>query len=294
MRKSLVGALAAVLAVTATVAGCGETAYDDAARGPVIGGTPPAKPYDGPLDVPVKEVSGDDEDDPRQIRDASGAAGRALECDGEAYGGGNSDPWSKGDGGSTPEEGLEVYFDIEQPDVPRSGYRVERTEGERVLYSFDVKGETKVAVVVAKDRPDRPGWGPETSASCDPAELPASYTDSRDYEIWTDAQGRRVPITRMTGYAGAEHCDWQSAHFLSLNDGREEQTYVRDPEGVFSPEEFTTRYDGDVTLPRDARDTGFRLGERALFRTPDTSRVYIRTPNGVELWPAPKRRLGCA
>ncbi|GLF95057.1 hypothetical protein [Streptomyces yaizuensis] len=301
MRKGLIGTLAAALAVTTAVAGCGGGGgegdgggTDSAARGPVIEGTPPAKAYDGPLDVPGKETDGGDEDDPRRLRDASGSAGRALECDGEMYGGGNSDPWSEGDGGSSPEEGLRAYFDIEQPDVPRSGYRVEREEGGRVLYSFDVGGETKVAVVVAEDRPGRPGWGPETSASCDPAELPASYTDSQGYEIWTDARGRRVPVTRMSGSAGPEHCDWQSAHFLHLTEGREKRMYVRDPEGVFPPEDFSTRYDGDAVLPPDARDTGYRQGERALFRTSDPSRVYIRTPQGVELWPAPKQEFGCA
>lgn len=69
-----------------------------------------------------------------------------------------------------PEEGLNAYFDIYQPEEPDYGYRVERREGDRVLFSFDVRGRTKVAVVVAKDQPHRPGWGPETSASCDPSE----------------------------------------------------------------------------------------------------------------------------
>ncbi|MER6458536.1 hypothetical protein ABT270_38945 [Streptomyces sp900105245] len=58
---------------------------------------------------------------------------------------------------------------------PDHGYRAERREADRALYSVDVKGRTKVAVVVAKDQKDRPGWGPpETNAACDPAELPAA------------------------------------------------------------------------------------------------------------------------
>lgn len=63
---------------------------------------------------------------------------------------------------------------------------MERKEKDRVLFSYDVKGRAKVAVVVAKDQPHRPGWDPETNASCDPSELPASFTDST-YEIWTVA-----------------------------------------------------------------------------------------------------------
>ncbi|MFF7970081.1 hypothetical protein [Streptomyces sp. NPDC007905] len=70
-----------------------------------------------------------------------------------------------------------------QPVQPDRGYRVERQEADRVLYSFDVKGRPKVAVVVAKDQKHRPGWGPETNASCDPAELPARYAAAQGWEV---------------------------------------------------------------------------------------------------------------
>ncbi|MFJ6662650.1 hypothetical protein [Streptomyces sp. NPDC091383] len=62
---------------------------------------------------------------------------------------------------------------------------------DRVLYSFDVGGRTKVAVVVARDRKDRPGRGPETSASRDPAELPERFTATTEWEVWTGRDGRR-------------------------------------------------------------------------------------------------------
>nr|BBJ55816.1 hypothetical protein SAVMC3_84450 [Streptomyces avermitilis] len=64
--------------------------------------------------------------------------------------------WSRDDGGATPEEGLQAYFDLEQAEDPHYGYRVEREERDRVLYSFDVHGRTKVAVVVAKDQKGGP------------------------------------------------------------------------------------------------------------------------------------------
>ncbi|MFF9156152.1 hypothetical protein ACF1AB_28435 [Streptomyces sp. NPDC014846] len=38
-----------------------------------------------------------------------------------------------------------------QPVQPDHGYRAEHREADRALYSVDVKGRTKVAVVVAKD-----------------------------------------------------------------------------------------------------------------------------------------------
>ncbi|MEV0174284.1 hypothetical protein AB0I00_24580 [Streptomyces sp. NPDC050803] len=285
MRRGLM-ATAVVLAVAAV--GCGDGGGEEA----VVEGSAPTTPYSGPLYVPVKNL---DEDSPRATRIESGAAGRALECDGEIYDGGGSGTWSEGDGGGTPEEGLEAYFDIEQPDVPRTGYRVEREEDERVLFSLDVDGRTKVAVVVAKDGKNRPGWGPETSASCDPAELPESFTDSQWYEIWTDRDGRRVPITTVHSNVGPEHCDWQSAHFLSTGRGKDGRLYARDPDKVLPPGALTSAYDGDVPMPGDARDTGYRYGERELWLTKDDrAPAYVRTPDGVEAWPQVNDGFGCA
>ncbi|MFE9020909.1 hypothetical protein ACFYNL_20410 [Streptomyces sp. NPDC007808] len=282
MRRGLV--VLTVLA-TAAVSGCG-----GAREGLVVEGAAPTVPYDGPLYVPTEEL---DEDSARAVRLASGAAGRALECDGEIYSGGGGEAWSEQDGGATPEEGLAAYFDREQPDLPRSGYRVEREEGGRVLFSYDVAGRTKVAVVVAEDRADRPGWGPETSASCDPAELPESFTDTLDVEIWTDEDGRRVPTTEISSSAGSAHCDWQRAHFLGLGAHRDRGLYARDPDGVLAPGMLNAAYDGDVPLPDGARDTGYRLGAWRLWLTDDTSTAYVRTPDGVEAWPRVKDGVGC-
>jgi len=257
--------------------------------GLIAGGPASTTPYSGPLRVPHKEY---DEDSQRATEAESGAAGLALECEGDIHSGGFGGNWSKGDGGSTPAEGLQAYFDIEQPGVPRSGYRVERDDGDRVLFSYDVGGRTKVAVIVAKDQPNRPGWGPETTASCDPAEFPESFTDDQGYEVWTDARGRRLPVTTISSSQGSEHCDWQSAHFLVLGQGAKRALYARDPEGVLSGL-LTAPYDGDVTLPHGARDTGYRHGERALWLTADKKKAYVRTPDGVEAWPAVKKGMGC-
>ncbi|MET7481332.1 hypothetical protein ABZT17_44460 [Streptomyces sp. NPDC005648] len=261
-------AVATVLVASAAVA-CGTQRAQD----PVVAGSAPAAPYGGPLSAP---------------------AARALECDAEVYSRAGSDPWSRGDGGSTPEEGLRAYFDIQQPDVPRHGYRVERGEADRVLYSFDVDGRTKVAVIVAKDRRNRPGWGPESSASCDPAELPASFTDTQPYEIWTDTHNRRVPVARVTGNAGPEHCDWQKAHLLSLGaGGGKGRLYARDPDGVLPEGSLLAPYDGDARMPADAHDTGYRYGDWRLWLTEDTSKAYVRTSHGVEAWPRVRDGFGC-
>ncbi|MBK3573293.1 hypothetical protein JHN63_05545 [Streptomyces sp. MBT65] len=269
--------LTAVAVLVAVTAGCGTEDGGDT----VVAGTPPATPYAGPLYVPATDS------------DKSGAAGRALECDGKTYESGGADAWSKGDGGRTPEGGLRTYFDIEQPDVPRTGYRVERRADGRVLFSYDVDGRTKVAVVVAKDQKNRPGWGPETSASCDPAELPASFTEAHGYEIWTDKDGKRVPTTVVSSSVGAAHCDWQKAHFLQTGEGKKGRLYARDPDKVLPSEMLTAAYDGDVRLPASARDTGYRYQDWQLWLTPDASKAYVRTPDAVEAWPALKHGAGC-
>jgi len=274
MHRGLAGV---VMLVAVTAVGCGTGDGKDV----VVAGTPPATPYAGPLYVPATDS------------DESGAAGRALECDGKMYAGGDAETWSKGDGGKNPEGGLRAYFDIEQPDVPRTGYRVERRADGRVLFSYDVGGRTKVAVVVAKDGKNRPGWGPETSASCDPAELPASFTKAHGYEIWTDKDGHRLPTTVVSSSPGAAHCDWQKAHFLETGDGKNGRLYARDPDGVLEPGMLTASYDGDVRMPASARDTGYRYQDWQLWLTADASKVYVRTPDGVEAWPLVKDSMRC-
>ncbi|WP_129305224.1 hypothetical protein [Streptomyces sp. L2] len=273
---------AALLAVTAV--GCG----GGGGGAPlVLKGTPPAAPYSGPLHVSTR---GADNGSTRSRRLASGAAGRALECDGRIFEGGGPDGWSRSDGGATPEDGLRLYFDMFQPQQPGDGYRVERAEADRVLYSFDVGGRTKVAVVVAKDQPGRPGWGPETHASCDPAELPARYAGAEGWQVWTDAHGRRVPVGRLTSSAGPEHCGWQSARFLDL-DGR---TYVRDPHGVLARAGLLTApFRDHVPMPAGARDTGYHYRGLRLWLTGDRNTAYVRTGGTVEAWPRAKRDAGC-
>ncbi|MFF5532644.1 hypothetical protein ACFY71_09185 [Streptomyces cinerochromogenes] len=282
MRRVLVTA-GAVLAAVA-VAGCDDGHRPDL----VVQGTPPATPYSGPLHVPTRQL---DENTPAATRLASGAAGRALECDGEIFDGSGPDGWSRSDGGDTPEEGLALYFDMVQPEQPDHGYRVEREERDRVLYSYDVHGRTKVAVVVARDQKDRPGWGPETSASCDPAELPESFTATTDWQIWTDRAGRRVPVTTVHSSPGPEHCGWQSADFLALG----KRTYARDPEGVLGRDGLLRApYRATVRMPADARDTGYHHRGRRLWLTPGGATAYVRTDHGVEAWPLVGEGVGCA
>ncbi|MEU6372424.1 hypothetical protein [Streptomyces sp. NPDC046909] len=288
MRGSVVARTALTALVAVAAVGCGSEIPGDL----VVEGTAPPTPYSGPLHIAGKPW--DEEKDDRSELIDSGAAARALECDGEIYSAGGSEPWSEGDGGETPEEGLNAYFEIEQPDVPHEGYRVEREEGGRVLYSYDVGGRTKVAVIVAENGKNRPGWGPETSASCDPAELPASFTDAKEYEIWTDRNGKRVSVNVISSSVGPAHCDWQEAHFLELGEGKDRRLYARDPHDVLGEDMLEAPYREDVTPPADAEDTGYRLGDWRLWLTDAKDTAYVRTPDGVEAWPRVKQGMACA
>ncbi|WP_199547163.1 hypothetical protein [Streptomyces sp. N35] len=274
-----------VLALTS----CGESPDDL-----TVEGSPPESPYDGPLDLPVKEVPDEDADDAYTPVESLGSAGRALECDWEVMSGGRGDRWSKSDGGSTPEDGLRLYFEIYQPGLPTSGYRIEHKEKGRVLFSYDVQGRTKVAVIVAKDQPRRPGWGPDTSAHCDVAELPENFTDDLADDIWHDLDGRRVPTAIITSSEGSGHCDWQRAHFLEMGSGVKRVLYARDPHTILPDTMLTSPYEKDVELPADAKDSGYRLDDWQLWRTGSKSAVYVRTTDGVEKWPAVRKGMACA
>src|SRR5689334_22754027 len=122
-----VGALAVLLT------GCGS--------GPsvVIGGPEPKAAYDGPMTLPL------DYSDDAGVAARSGAAGRALECDGTPFDGGGADY----DSGlattqSSAESALSNLFEEDSPAYPpHDGYRVERRDDGRVLFSYDVDGRTK-------------------------------------------------------------------------------------------------------------------------------------------------------
>lgn len=277
-------ALAAV-----ALAGCGQG---------VVAGTAPdpgVAPYDGPMHVPVTHQ------DHASVRERSGAAARALECEHEPYLGGTGDY----DSGLTtvqgaPEDALADFFAEEWfSSLPAEGYRVEREDDGRVLLSYDVAGRTRVAFVVAdgtRDFTGDVGWGVETWAQCDPAELPAEVTDGLGIGVWHDESGARVPVTRVRSGPGPEHCDWQDITFLDLGTGRDTRQFLRDVDGELA-DLLVTTFDPDATLPRDARDTGLSREGRHLWLAADGTAAYLvdtDDPDHVERWPASAEPIACA
>jgi hypothetical protein len=261
-------ALAAVL-----LAGCGSRVVERSRSA-----TPP---YDGQL--------------------GAGAAVGALECDGKTpYWRGNGvydDGLAKVQGSADAalddymsEAGLSLF-------APSDGYAIERDQGGRVLFSYDVTGRTKVAILAADDIRDwnrDAGWGVREWAQCDPSEFPPDVTDDLNIGVWEDGSGRRVPVTRIQSFQGAEHCSWSDVTFLLLGPEKTADWYVRDVKREFSGMLHTT-FSDRATLPADATDTGLRrdgrrlwLGEKAVYL------VSLEDAEDIERWPAAKRRIGCA
>ena len=233
-------------------------------------------------------------DDPSPY-DGPSRAGQALECDGKPYAHGAGDY----DGGleSVQDDAtaaVEDYFDNEGwgGRWPDDGYRVEREGDDRVLLSWDVDQRTKVAFIVADGitdyRGDR-GWGVETWAQCDAAELTEDELADLGVQIWEDADGHRIPTTDVTSFQGAEHCDWQDITFVMLGGERKGRQFLRDVDGALGDLTRTT-YDGSATLPDGARDTGYQREGRELWVTGDAAYlVDLSDPADAERWPAPSK-----
>jgi len=292
MRMRLV--LTAVVTVV-LLAGCGGTVSPSA-----IDADPAATPYDGPMDVKP------DYSDEATPREASGSAGLALECTGEPRRGGGGD---YGDSGlesvqDSPQDALDNWIDEESGQLPEEGYRVERVDGRRVLLSYDVGAETKVAAVVRDgitDYNDDTGWGVETWASCDPAELGTDVAEDLGFQLWTDADGRPVPTTDVTSFPGAEHCDWQDLTWLYLGQAsdmdQDLDIYLSgDTDGTFA-DSLSTAPDDSAALPDDATDTGWQRDGRELWLGDDPRAAYLVSvddPTDVQLWPLVTEQVGCA
>jgi hypothetical protein len=284
MRHTLI-AMATVLLVAA----CGNSTV-------VSEGDPVSSPYDGPMSLPI------DHGDEAVVTERSGAAGRAMECDGDPYNGGGAD-YDDGLASvqDTATDALENFVEEEwlSSPLPVEGYRIEREDDGRVLFSYDVDARTKIAFIAAddvRDYNDDEGWGVESWAQCDPAELPSSVTEALGIEVWEDTSGARVPLTKIHSFQGADHCDWQDITFLLFDSDGDTTEYIRDPSGELADYLLTT-YDASADLPDGATDTGLRRDGRQLWLVTNRDAAYlvsIDDSDDVERWPASKEPIRCA
>jgi hypothetical protein len=278
-----------VVPVLLALAACG-------GPGMVSDDAPVASPYDGPMHIALRG----DEESP--VAERAGAAARALECERAPYDGGGGDyDTGLASAQDSAEDALEDSFaeDGRGLTLPSTDYRVERRSDHRVLFSFDVGDRTRIAFIAhdgITDVDGRRGWGIESWAQCDPAELPDSVTDDLGIGVWEDTTGRRQPVDTIQSFDGAEHCGWQDITFLRLGTGQEDPEYVRDTGGELATE-LRGAFDRSGRLPPSATDTGFRRDGRRLWLDHDRAAAYlvaVDDPGDVEVWPASKYRISCS
>jgi hypothetical protein len=218
-----------------------------------------------------------------------------LECDAAPSDVGGSDESLAFDGGgSTPDRALETFLASTVFVIPRTGYQLLGQSGERYAYGYRAGREVKVVVVISPRFANVVGvaFTADEVRTCPEAEFgsAAEFADGR--RVWTHRETGAI----LTDIAGPEHCGWQSARIMHIEeDGVLSKQYLRDPEGVFDQVPLRETYAEGAELPDDASDTGYRSPEGyELWFTESDTAAYVVTPDGVERWPRPVDTIGCA
>ncbi len=231
--------------------------------------------------------------------DVPNAATSALDCAGTPYekGRGNYDtgPESVQDG---PQAAVDDWQAEEGRHLPQVPYVETARHGDQALFTWSTQGFVAGAFVVRDDTAgtdgDR-GWGVASYGLCDPAEWPPETSDAVGIQVWTNADGDRVPTSLVYSSPGAEHCGWEDMTFLWLGkDGRDGEFYGT-PDGYLA-EFLRTSYAAHAELPADASDTGYARDGRHLWLAADGSAAYLVGADGdAERWPAPANEpIRCA
>ncbi len=282
VRSSLLSTLFGALGPLTLLVACGDEASSDE--------RPATSSYDGPLHLAEGEGR----------HPSAGAAGDVVDCTSWGSGGAfHGDVYMEGATSDSPAGAVDTaYSEGLGFTVPR-GLAVAAESDDRVLFTADVAGLPKAAVIVhdgeGAEGTGGDGWYVESWAVCDVVELPADFVEELGYEVWTDEEGQIVPTRRLEVFRGSEHCDWQDMTFLSLGRWDEQvPAFVRKPDPGLR-DYVAEPYQAHTTLPEDAVDSGFRRGADRLWLAPDRSRAYVgRAPVDVERWPRMVERPGCA
>ncbi len=123
---------------------------------------------------------------------------------------------------------------------------------------------------------------------------PPLWRGAAVYRDWTTTEGCLLRIDVVGDRPGPAHCGWQDARVIvtgspvgAFHTGPgNEQTFVRDPQGVFGVPELTAGFDTHATLPHDAVDSGYRQGGTQLWSaSSDPGAVFVKSGDVVERWP---------
>ena len=105
--------------------------------------------------------------------------------------------------------------------------------------------------------------------------------------------GRPVKPEELGTIAGPAHCGLQTTTFLSIGwpvgilstSSAQARQYIRDPQGVLRSR-LRPGQDLNVTLPSDARPTGYTYGQIQIYLSPSDQddAIYVVGPAGAERW----------
>jgi hypothetical protein len=179
-------------------------------------------------------------------------------------------------------------------------------------------------VVTGDDRPDDVAAGDseqtdrtDSSDGLAGGEVPADEPTPTELPTWLAQpwyapNGGRMPTDgwgpSMVFYQGSDHCGWERVSFVEMSwppgfvptSQPLSRQFARDPDGVLRDplQAVQTRgaFDGDATLPDDARETGLHNDQAQIWvAESDPDAIYVRRSDGTaERWPRVEPLALCA
>lgn len=120
---------------------------------------------------------------------------------------------------------------------------------------------------------------------------------------WT-RNGKTVGTAVVASSGGPQHCNWQSATFLTIGwplgtaatRSTDTRLYIRDPHDVVASPNIRGPLQTHATMPADARQTGFKVRGVRLYLAPsdEDSAAYLVVGSDVERWPRSDPMTLCA
>ncbi len=165
-----------------------------------------------------------------------------------------------------------------------------------------MKGATAAVAVSAALLTGCSTFSPGGSDRSHPSSVAGYFSPPQAFPgpTWTREQ-KAVDTNQVNSIAGPEHCQWQQAVMMNLQwpPGSDARTstlreYIRDPQGVIDSK-FRAALQRPRSLPADAQDTGYRLGDLQLWLSPShPDGAYLSVGKDIERWPRSDPTTECA